>query len=140
MLEEALAKYPELIFVGHSQAFWIEMSKDAPTGKEERSGRGEGKVIPGGRVPELFRKYPNLYGDLSAGSGFCALARDEEFGLAFMEEFQDRLMYGSDCVGINTPWAGLLSEWLEKKYAEGAISQEVMEKICYRNAEKLYGM
>ena len=32
---------------------------------------------------ELLRKYPNLYGDLSAGSGYNAITRDPAFGDAF---------------------------------------------------------
>ena len=69
LLEEVLKKYPGLKILGHSQTFWIEMSADAPKEKEVRNQWGDGPVIPGGRVPELFAKYPNLYGDLSANSG-----------------------------------------------------------------------
>ena len=43
-----------------------------------------------------MRRYPNLYGDLSAGSGFGAISRDPEFGYAFLEEFQDRLYFALD--------------------------------------------
>jgi hypothetical protein len=51
-----------------------------------------------------MRKYPNLYGDLSAGSGCNALARDPEYAIKFMTEFQDRLMFGLD---ICSPPAGV---------------------------------
>ncbi len=40
---------------------------------------------------ELLRKYPNLYADLSALSGANAILRDPEYGVKFLDEFQDRL-------------------------------------------------
>jgi uncharacterized protein len=92
-LERALKKFPKLTFIGHSQPFWAHISADVT--EEGRSGYPAGKIIPG-RVPELMRKYDNLYGDLSAKSGFNALNRDPEYGYRFMEEFQDRLLFGTD--------------------------------------------
>ena len=80
LLEKTLQDFPDTIFLGHSQPFWIEMSGDAPTDAEGRNAWGQGPVVPGGRVPALFEKYPNLYGDLSANSAGCALMRDPEFG------------------------------------------------------------
>lgn len=139
LLEATLAKHPHLKLIGHSQPFWMEISGDAPTDIEGRNGRGEGPVAPGGRVPALMRKYPNLYADLSAGSGFCAIVRDEAFGLAFLEEFQDQVMFGTDTVDANSPWQPPLAQWLEDKHAAGLISDAVMRKICYENAEKLFG-
>lgn len=140
LLEKVLKEHPNLTIVGHSQTFWIEISGDAPVTPEERYGRGIGPVVPGGRLVELFRKYPNLYGDLSAGSGFCAITRDETFGLHFLTEFADRLMFGTDSVSPTTPWKNLLSDWMEAKVKEGALSQEVMQKICYQNAARLFGI
>jgi predicted TIM-barrel fold metal-dependent hydrolase len=40
--------------------------------------------------------YPNLYGDLSAGSGANSISRDREFGREFMIRRQDRLLFGTD--------------------------------------------
>lgn len=139
LLEETLKKHPHLQLIGHSQPFWMEISGDAPTDKEARNGRGHGPVVPGGRVPELLRKYPNLHADLSAGSGFFAVTRDEAFGLDFLEEFQDQLMFGTDTIEIDSPWQPNLAQWLEEKHAAGLISDSVMRKICYENAEKLFG-
>lgn len=139
LLEETLKSHPHLQLIGHSQPFWMEISGDAPTDREGRNGRGQGKVVPGGRVPALLRQYPNLHADLSAGSGCCAITRDEEFGLAFLEEFQDQLLFGTDTVDVHGPWQPPLAAWLEEKYAAGLISDAVMRKICYENAEKLFG-
>ena len=41
-------------------------------------------------------KYPNLYGDLSAGSGARAISRDMAFGREFLIRRADRLMFGTD--------------------------------------------
>lgn len=140
LLEKTLNDYPHLKLIGHSQAFWIEISADAPADDEGRSGRGSGAVKPGGRLVDLFRKYSNLYGDLSAGSGFCAITRDESFGLAFLEEFADRLLFGTDTTDIESKWQAPLGQWLEEQFSQGRISQNTMEKICYRNAMKIYGL
>ena len=37
LLEDCLRRYPDTLFLGHSQAFWIEMSGDAPVDKETTS-------------------------------------------------------------------------------------------------------
>lgn len=139
LLEQVLKEHPHLQLIGHSQPFWIEISGDAPSDREGRNGRGQGAVAPGGRVPELLRRYPNLHADLSAGSGYCAITRDEAFGLAFLEEFQDQLMFGTDTVDVHSPWQPPLAQWLEERHAAGLISDTVMRKICYENAEKLFG-
>lgn len=137
LLEEALKRHPKLILVGHSQPFWHEISADASEDLVERNSWGKGPVVPGGRLPFLLDTYPNLYGDLSANSGGNAIMRDEVYGLAFLEKYQDRLMFGTDM--INTEHVFPLGGWLDRKLEEGALSQEVYEKICFRNAEKIFG-
>jgi len=134
-LEGALRKFPKLIFIGHSQPFWSEISADVTD--QTRGGYPKGKVISG-RIPELLRGYPNLYGDLSAGSGFNAVSRDPEFGYAFMTEFQDRLLFGTDICAIHndTP----LVRYLHAAHDEGKISHEVFEKITWRNADSLLNL
>ena len=130
-LERTLAQFPDLKLLGHSQPFWAEISADVTEGT--RNGYPKGKVTPG-RVVELMRKYPNLYGDMSAGSGHNAVSRDPEFGYAFMEEFQDRLLFGTDiCAPHNaTPLVGFLRE--------ARISSEAREKIGWRNANRVLGL
>ena len=98
LLEDCLRCHPDTLFLGHSQTFWIEISADAPVDKEGRNRWGEGPVLPGGRVPQLFAKYPNLYGDLSANSAGCAMMRDPEFGLNFLETYSERLFFATDMV------------------------------------------
>ncbi len=72
-LERVLQACPDLVFLGHSQPFWAEISGDVS--EEARGGYPTGPVTPG-RVVELMRRYPGLHGDLSAGSGFNAISRD----------------------------------------------------------------
>ena len=91
-----------------------------------------------GRVPELMQKYPNLHGDLSAGSGFNAISRDPAFGYRFLEEFQDRLFFGTDLLrpGQDLPQVVYLQDIAQ----QGHISQQAYEKIAWRNADRLLGL
>lgn len=138
LLEQTLQKFPRLKILGHSQCFWIEMSGDAPTDREGRNSWGEGTVTPGGRVPELFAKYPNLYGDLSANSAGCAIMRDPEFGLAFLEKYADRLFFATDMV--NTEMVFPLGGWLDEQVEQGKLSPSAYEKICWANAQRVFGL
>jgi predicted TIM-barrel fold metal-dependent hydrolase len=138
LLEQVLKSYPRLKFLGHSQTFWIEMSADAPSDKEGRNAWGQGPIVPGGRVPALFETCPNLYGDLSANSAGQAIMRDEEFGLAFLEKYADRLFFATDMV--NTDMVFPLGAWLDEKVESGKLSREAYEKIIRRNAERIFGL
>lgn len=138
LLEEVLQKYPKLKILGHSQTFWIEMSADAPDEKEKRNSWGEGPVVSGGRVPELFAKYENLYGDLSANSAGQAIMRDPEFGLQFLEMYADRLFFATDMVNADMVFP--LGAWLDEQVEKGSLSREAYEKICWKNAQRVFGL
>lgn len=138
MLEEALQKYPRLKLIAHSQPIWIEISGDAATDVEGRNSWGQGPVTPGGRLPYLLETYPNLYADLSANSGGQAIMRDREFGLAFLERFQDKLLFGTDMA--NTDQVFPLAAYLDSCLAEGSLSQAAYDKICETNALKLLSL
>ena len=132
-VEQTLKNHPKLKWFGHSMAFWCEIGKY--TGQAARFGYPKGEVVEG-RLAELFRRYPNIYGDLSAASGCGALMRDKAYGIKFMNEFQDRLLFGMD---IARPWEvhSKLPGYLNSLLAEGAISQTVYDKIAFKNAERL---
>ena len=132
-LERVLKAFPELNLLAHSQGFWAEISTDVLQ-KGERVQYPEGPVTPG-RVVELMRRYPNLYGDLSANSGYNAISRDPEFGYRFLEEFQDRLCWGTDLA--NDPQELPIVGYFAKMKAEGLISDEAYEKITWKNADRL---
>ena len=108
------------------------MSGDAPTEKEARNQWGKGSVAPGGRVPELFAKYPNLYGDLSANSAGQAILRDPAFGLEFLETYADRLFFATDMVnaGMTFPLAHGWTNRLPRVHsAHKPIKKSAMETL-----------
>jgi len=136
-LEKALQDNPDTMFLAHSQRWWSHITGDI--NEVTYHGYPSGPVAPGGRVVELMRKYPNLCGDLSAGSGCNAITRDPEFGYAFLEEFQDRLFYGTDiCSPCNRTDPMLyLGKFLDEAMQNGKISYEAYYKICRGNALKI---
>ena len=86
-------------------------------------------------MPRLFRQYPNLYGDLSAGSGCNALKRDPEYAVKFLDEFQDRLLFGTDICAPDTPTP--LVDFLLDLRQSGRISEAVFQKVARENAIRL---
>lgn len=90
-----LAKYPLTTFIGHAQTWWANI--DAAYKDDAKNLYPKGKVTPGGLTDRYLSDYPNMYGDLSAGSGLNALKRDEDHARAFLHRHQDKLVYGSDC-------------------------------------------
>lgn len=138
-LERALQACPDTIFIGHGPTFWAEISAEVPA--EARAGYPTGPVVPGGAVPRLMRQYPNLWADISAGSGYNALTRDPQFGLEFLDEFQDRLIFGTDScrrsdLAITYPIVAYFRELRETK----ALSEEALEKIQWRNCARLLNL
>lgn len=131
-LERVLKAFPKLIFLGHSQPFWAEISADVTV--EARAGYPKGKVKPG-RLVELMRRYPNLHGDLSAGSGYNAITRDPEFGYQFLEEFQDRLYFATDIA--NVPQKLPIVDYFRKLKDQSLICAAAYEKIAWYNASRL---
>ncbi|MHB9133211.1 MAG: amidohydrolase family protein [Armatimonadota bacterium] len=92
-LARALERCPKTNFLGHAPGFWREISGDADT---DPSGYPRGPVTPDGKLWRYLRAYPNLYCDLSAGSGLTAISRDPRAGRNFLLEFQDRCLFGRD--------------------------------------------
>jgi predicted TIM-barrel fold metal-dependent hydrolase len=123
-LERALQLCPQTNFIGHAPGFWRFISGDAETNPEAYA---RGSVTAGGKVPRMLEKYPNLYADLSAGSGLNALRRDPKHGREFVLKFADRLLFARDYYG------GELNDFLRTL----DMPKDVAEKIYFRNAEKL---
>ncbi len=91
--ERAVRACPGTVFIGHAPGFWAHLSGDD---QFDKVAYPAGPILPGGKVVTMFRTYPNLYADLSAGSAHRALSRDLAFSKDFLIEFQDRLLYGRD--------------------------------------------
>jgi predicted TIM-barrel fold metal-dependent hydrolase len=129
-----LVKYPRVKFIAHSQTWWANISGNYVDWSDLYP---KGPVAPGGLTVEYLKKYPNLYGDLSAGSGYFALARDQKFTERFLIDFQDKLVFGSDCtdsVGSGKTCYGSRTIKLIESLEAGT---DVGKKILYGNAQKL---
>lgn len=138
-LEISLQRFPKLKFIGHSRAFWGEISKVDYI--DDRFNLPKTPVAEG-RLVELFRKYPNLCGDLSGDGGCNVILRDRKYAAKFFTEFQDRLMFGLNIRSPEverarpSPLPSLLSEMCDK----GEISRGVFLKIARENALKILGV
>jgi predicted TIM-barrel fold metal-dependent hydrolase len=128
-LEKALKAAPKAVFIGHAQGWWASVSGD--TRQEDLGIYPKGPVTPGGAVDRLFDTYPNLYGDLSAGSGNNAITRDMEWGREFLIRRADRLLFGTDYLGVgqNVPQLNSLEKF--------NLPEDLMKKICRDNAERV---
>ncbi|MCX5758244.1 MAG: hypothetical protein NTU83_07005 [Candidatus Hydrogenedentes bacterium] len=120
----AVRTCPGTSFLGHGPGFWAHISAD---NQFDKNAYPTGPVIPGGRVPELLRACPNLYGDLSAGSALNALKRDPVFATSFILEFQDRLLYARDFFDNE------LQEFLNGL----SLPTQIIDKVYWQNADRL---
>ncbi|MBD3385564.1 amidohydrolase family protein [candidate division KSB1 bacterium] len=134
--EKTLQRFPGLLFFGHSMSFWSEISGGVTP--EDKTTYPEGPVAPDGTLPRLLRRYPNLYGDLSANSGINALSRDESFAFEFIDEFQDRLVFALDYCSIRDKRPHL--QWFSSALDKGKIRKTVYEKIMYKNISNILGL
>jgi len=138
--EKAIQKFPDLVWLCHSQPWWSHISGDVD--EDNWGSYPKGPVVEGGRVVELMEKYPNVYGDLSAGSGYNAVSRDPEFGYWFFDEFQDQLCFGTDICSPGGRDSVLvnLANFLNDALENDKISQGVFEKIAFKNAQRVLGI
>jgi predicted TIM-barrel fold metal-dependent hydrolase len=138
-LEHALQVCPETIFIGHGPTFWAEISGEVP--EDARAGYPRGPVRPGGAVPRLMRKYPNLLADTSAGSGHNALTREPTFGIEFLDEFQDKLIFGTDsCKRSDADTTWMTVELFDALRREKKLSTTALDKIEWQNCVELLGL
>ena len=138
-LEKALRECPETVFIGHGPSFWAEISADVPA--DQRWGYPGGTVKSGGAVPRLMAKYDNLWADLSAGSGYNAVTRDERFGLEFLDRFQDKLLFGTDhCERMVFNPNAPIVDYMKRIREEKLLSEEAWEKIASENAIRLMNL
>lgn len=94
-LETYLKRYRKVRIIGHAQTWWANISAEVPDAT--KSLYPKGPVRPGGLLDRLMSEYPNLYADMSAGSGYGALTRDEDFTAGFLERHPKQFLFGSDC-------------------------------------------
>jgi predicted TIM-barrel fold metal-dependent hydrolase len=129
-----LKKYPKVNFIGHAQTFWANV--DAGQVKEPSVLYPKGKVTPGGWTDRYLQDYPNMFADLSAGSGLNAMQRDEEQARGFIRRNQEKLIYGSDCsdhVGQGPKCSGSQQIAMVRKLAP----PDIQAKLFSLNAKKI---
>jgi uncharacterized protein len=128
-----LEKYPSVNFIGHAQTWWGNIDRN----HDQSVMYPKTKVTTGGITDRLLSDYPNIYADLSAGSGLNALLRDEDHAVEFLKRHQDKLMYGSDCndlVGEGEKCSG--SRQLAT-LGRLVTDKKIRQKILYENASRV---
>ena len=131
-LERVLKEFPQTTFIGHGPGWWASISGGLE--QKDLGGYPDGQVAPGGAIDRLMENYPNIYGDLSAGSGANSISRDPEFGPQFLIRRADRLMFGTDFLspGQEVPQLTL--------FRTLDLPADVQAKVFRDNARKLLGL
>ncbi|MFT3946791.1 MAG: amidohydrolase [Agriterribacter sp.] len=131
-----LEQYSRVNFIGHAQTWWANIDKNHA---DQSVLYPKGNVTAGGITDRYLSDYPNMYGDLSAGSGLNALTRDEAHARVFLEKHQDKLLYGSDCEdAFGTVASGKCTGASDIHTIRNfSASKQVERKLLYENAKKL---
>ena len=130
-----LEKYPKTTFIGHAQTWWANIDHEH---KDQSVLYPKGKVAPGGTTSLYLRYFPNMYGDLSAGSGLNAFTRDEEHAREFIQYHQDKLLFGSDCNDHDGHGSKCSGAQMIAAIRRLSPSKEVERKLLYRNAKRVF--
>ena len=128
-----LEKFPSVNFIGHAQSWWGHIDKN----HNPKVIYPKGKVTAGGLTDRWLADYPNIFGDLSAGSGLNALRRDPEFTAGFLERHQQKLLFGSDCRDKEGRGANCLGAQILATVRQYAGSKQVERQILFENARLL---
>jgi predicted TIM-barrel fold metal-dependent hydrolase len=128
-----LEKFPKVNFIGHAQTWWGNIDRN----HDQTVMYPKTKVTPGGVTDRLLSDYPNMFADLSAGSGLNAMLRDEDRAREFIKRHQDKLLYGSDCndrIGEGEKCSGSQQLATIRRLSP---DKKVVEKILYKNAARV---
>jgi predicted TIM-barrel fold metal-dependent hydrolase len=130
-----LDKYPRVNFLGHAQTWWANIDRNHT---DQSVLYPKGPVVPGGLTDRYLSDYPNMYGDLSAGSGLNALTRDEGFARDFLTRHQDKLVYGSDCSDHDAAGPGCQGAQTIAVIRRLATARSIERKLLFENARRLF--
>lgn len=130
-----LTKFSKVNFIGHAQTWWANIDKDH---KDQNVLYPKTKVTPGGLTDRYLSDYPNMYGDISAGSGLNSMLRDEDHARSFLGRHQDKLLYGSDCSDIVGHGPACHGAQTIETIRRLSPDKKVERKILYSNARKLF--
>ena len=130
-----LEKFPKTTFIGHAQTWWANIDKNHT---DQADLYPKGRVTAGGLTDCYLADYPNMFADMSAGSGLNALTRDEEHATGFLDRHRDKILYGSDCAdseGTGPECQGAQTIATIRKLAPDKVAER---RILYENAKKLF--
>ncbi len=130
---KVLVKYPRVNFIGHAQTFWANVDSK----QEQDVLYPKWKVTAGGWTDRFLSDYPNMFADLSAGSGLNSMTRDLDQAREFVKRHVDKLIYGSDCndsIGAGPKCSGSQQIAMMRKLAPDAAA---LRKIFEGNAKKV---
>jgi predicted TIM-barrel fold metal-dependent hydrolase len=130
-----LEKYRRVNFIGHAQTWWANIDKN---NRDQTVMYPKGPVTAGGLTDKYLGDYPNMYGDLSAGSGLNALTRDEDFTRDFLVRHQDKLLFGSDCTDVEGSGPACQGAQTISTIRRLAASKKIERQLLYENAKKLF--
>jgi predicted TIM-barrel fold metal-dependent hydrolase len=131
---KTLEKFPDVKFIGHAQTWWGNIDKHhCPSAMYPRT-----PVVAGGISDRLLKDYPNMYADLSAGSGRNSMLRDEEHAQWFLERHQDKIMFGSDCPDSDGQSKGCIGFTTLAIVRRLAMSKAIERKILFGNAKTVF--
>jgi predicted TIM-barrel fold metal-dependent hydrolase len=130
-----LEKYSGVTFIGHAQTWWANIDGYHA---DQSVMYPRGPVTRGGLTDRYLSDYPNMYGDLSAGSGLNALTRDESFARDFLTRHQDRLLFGSDCSDHEGGGPKCQGSQTIAAIRRLAATKTIERKLLFDNAKKLF--
>jgi predicted TIM-barrel fold metal-dependent hydrolase len=128
-----LERHSTVNFIGHAQTFWGNIAQNL----DPSDLYPKGKVAAGGLTDRWLSDYPNLFADMSAGSGLNALLRDEDHAREFLARHQDKLMYGSDCDDRKAGTARCSGVKQIAAIRRLSPNREIERKILYGNAARV---
>ena len=131
---QMLEKYSRVRFIGHAQTWWANIDRNHA---DQKVLYPKGPVTAGGLTDRYLADYPNMFGDLSAGSGLNALTRDEDFTRGFLERHQDKLIFGSDCSDSDGRGEKCQGSQTIAVIRRLAANKAIERKLLYGNAQKL---
>ncbi len=128
-----LERHPQVNFIGHAQTWWGNIDKN----HDQKVMYPKTKVTRGGLTDRWLADYPNMYADMSAGSGLTPMLRDEEHARGFLARHQNKLLYGSDCsdkFGQGEKCSGSQQIATIRRLAPDGTA---VQKILYANAARV---
>ncbi len=128
-----LEKFPKVNFIGHAQTWWGNIDRQ----HDQTVMYPKTPVTPGGITERLLADYPNMHGDLSAGSGLNSMLRDEDHAREFLARHKEKLLFGSDCSDRIGSGDGCLGARILAAVRRLAPDAGVARKILYENTARL---